>query len=312
MSAIAREVAREAARRFLRLQAADASEQERQACADWRAADAEHERAWQLAARFSAQVQSIPPALGRATLQRPGAVNRRGALKALTSLVVLGSLGVTLSRTGTLDTLMADASTAVGEQRRITLADGSELHLDTDTAVDIRYNADARTLVLRRGEVFVRTAADPRPFLLQTARGVFQPLGTRFAVRQERDHDLLRVLEGAVLATPRDAAQGGLRIAAGEQATLSVHQVSKLPQGVSRIDWIDGVLRVERTRLADFLDELGRYRRGWIRCAPEVADLRVSGAYQLADTDAALAALTLAFPLRVRYLSRYWVSLDAA
>ncbi|MHA6193508.1 FecR domain-containing protein [Pseudomonas wadenswilerensis] len=312
MSAIERKVAREAARWFLRLQAADAGEQERNACADWRAAHAEHERAWQLAARFSAQVQAIPPAIGRAALQHPAALNRRGALKALTSLVVLGSLGVTLSRTGTLDTLVADASTAVGEQRRITLADGSELQLDTDTAVDIRYSAGERTLVLRRGEVFIRTAADPRPFLLQTARGAFQPLGTRFAVRQQDDHDLLRVLEGAVMATPRDAAQTGLRIAAGEQAALTARQVSKLPQAVSRLDWIDGVLRVERMRLADFIAELGRYRHGWLRCAPAVADLRVSGAYQLADTDAALTALTLAFPLRVRYLTRYWVSLEAA
>ncbi|MEE1925909.1 FecR family protein [Pseudomonas sp. 148P] len=312
MSAIEREVAHQAARWFLRLQAADASEQERQACADWRAADTEHERAWQLATRFSAQVQAIPPAIGRATLQRPSTLNRRGALKALTSLVVLGSLGLTLSRTGTLDTLVADESTAVGEQRRITLADGSELHLDTDTAVDIRYSAGARTLVLRRGEVFVRTAADPRPFLLQTARGAFQPLGTRFAVRQQDEHDLLRVLEGAVMATPRDATQAELRVGAGEQALLTARQVSLLPQAVSRIDWIDGVLRVERMRLADFIAELGRYRHGWIRCAPEVAELRVSGAYQLADTDAALRALTLAFPVRVRQLTRYWVSLDAA
>ncbi len=309
---IERKVAHQAAQWFLRLQAATATEQERQACDQWRAADDAHERAWQLAARFSAQVQSIPPAIGRSTLQRPATLNRRATLKALTSLVVLGSLGASLSRTGVLDNVLADASTGVGERRRITLADGSELHLNTDSAVDIRFSADARTLVLRRGEVFVRTAADPRPLRLESARGLFQPLGTRFSVRQEADHDLLRVVEGAVLATPRDAAQAARRIAAGEQATLTADTVSALATPVTAVDWVDGVLRVQRMPLAQVLAELSRYRHGWIRCAPEVADLPVSGTFQLADTDAALAALALTFPVRVRYVTRYWVTLEAA
>jgi len=309
---VSRQIAHDAAQWFLRLQAADADPQAREACDRWRAADAEHERAWQLALRFSAQVQSIPPALGRSTLQRPATLNRRGALKALTSLVVLGSLGVTLSRSGSLDTLLADASTAVGERRRLTLPDGSELHLNTDSAVDIRFSDASRTVLLRRGEVLVQTAADPRPFLLLSSRGSFRPLGTRFVVRQLADHDLLQVTTGAVLATPGQDEQAALRIAAGEQALLTRQQVSRLPEPVKSPDWVEGVLRVERMRLADFLAELGRYRQGWVRCAPEVAELRISGAYQLADTDAALAALAMAFPLRVRYVTRYWVTLEAA
>ena len=160
---ISREIAHEAAQWFLRLQAADADEQAHQACARWRSAHAEHERAWQLAARFSTQIQSIPASVGRATLQRPAVLDRRMALKALTSLVILGSLGLTLSRSATLDSLMADASTGVGERRRITLPDGSELHLNTDSAVDIRFSAEARRLHLRRGEVFIKTATAPAP-----------------------------------------------------------------------------------------------------------------------------------------------------
>ena len=309
---IERKVAHQAAQWFLRLQATTATEQEHQACDQWRKSDEAHERAWQLAARFSAQVQSIPPAIGRSTLQRPATLNRRTTLKALTSLVVLGSIGVSLSRTSVLDNALADASTRVGEHRRITLVDGSELHLNTDSAVDIRFSADARTLVLRRGEVFVRTAVDPRPFLLESARGSFQPLGTRFSVRQDADHDLLQVVEGAVLATPRDAAQAARRIAAGEQATLTAHAVSTLASPVTTVDWVDGVLRVQRMPLAQVLAELSRYRHGWIRCAPQLADLPVSGTFQLADTDAALAALALTFPVRVRYVTRYWVNLEAA
>ena len=309
---ISREIAHEAAHWFMRLQAADAAPQAHADCARWRAANSEHERAWQLASRFSSQVRCIPTAIGRSTLQRPASLDRRTALKALTSLVVLGALGLTLSRSGTFDTLMADASTGVGERRRISLPDGTELHLNTDSAVDIHFNADIRSVRLRRGEVFVKTAGDPRPFLLTSDHGSFRPLGTQFSVHQQAGNELLKVIEGAVMATPREASHGGLRIAAGEQATLTARQVTKLTTPVKSMDWTDGVLRVERMRLSDFAEELNRYRHGWIRCAPELAELRISGAFQLADTDAALAALALAFPVRVQYMTRYWVTLVAA
>lgn len=312
VSPVPREIAHEAAHWFLRLQAATADEQAHQDCARWRAANPEHERAWQLAARFSAHVQAIPPAIGRSTLRRPSGLSRRTALKGLTSLIVLGSLGLTLSRSDTLDSLMADASTGVGERRRLVLPDGSELHLNTDSAVDMLFTAETRTLRLRHGEVWVRTAADPRPFLLESARGEFRPLGTRFSVRQHDHRDVLQVTEGAVMATPRAARHTALRVAAGEQAALTADRVTRLPGSVKSVDWLDGVLRVDRMRLADVVAELGRYRHGWIRCAPEVAELPVSGAFQLADTDAALNALALTFPVRVRYVTRYWVTLTSS
>ncbi|WDY59180.1 FecR domain-containing protein [Pseudomonas sp. PSKL.D1] len=301
---VSRTVAQQAARWVLQLQQ-DASEQQRLACAAWRAADAEHERAWQLATRFSAQVQMIPSDLARVTLQR----SRRTALKALTSLVVLGSLGVSLSRTGALNNLMADASTAVGEQRRLTLDDGTELHLNTDTAVDIRYSTTERLLVLRKGEVYVSTGKDPRPLLLRSGRAVFMPLGTRFVVRQYEGHDVLSVLEGAVAVTPNQAAT--LRIEAGQWAWVSEREVGLFEAAAVRADWVDGVLRVDRMPLAQFVGELARYRQGWTRCAPEVAGIRVSGTFQLNDTDAALAALAMAFPVQLRYVTRYWVTVVA-
>ena len=302
---VSRQVAQQAAHWFLRLQGV-ASAQEQQACAAWRAAHADHERAWQLAAQFNAQLQTIPPELAHATLQRPAPLGRRSTLKALTSLVVLGSLGVTLSRSGALDGWVADVSTAVGERRQLTLDDGSELHLNTDTAVDIRYSASERTLLLRKGELYISTGKDPRPMRVQSASAEFQPLGTRFSVRQFPDHDLLHVFEGAVAATPNRGDTR--RVSAGETAQVSERYASLLEVAPARADWLAGMLRVEAMPLAEFVAELGRYRQGWTRCAPEIANLRVSGTYQLNDPDAALAALALAFPVRLQFVTRYWVT----
>jgi transmembrane sensor len=40
-----------------------------------------------------------------------------------------------------------------------------------------------------------------------------------------------------------------------------------------------------------------------------VAGLRISGAFQLQDTDAVLAALPSTLPVQVRYRSAYWVTI---
>lgn len=76
--------------------------------------------------------------------------------------------------------------------------------------------------------------------------------------------------------------------------------------------WTDGVLSVQQMPLAEFVAELARYRPGLLRCAPEVANLKVSGTYQLADTGQILQLLTRSLPVRVDYKTRYWVSIGAA
>jgi len=76
--------------------------------------------------------------------------------------------------------------------------------------------------------------------------------------------------------------------------------------------WTDGVLSVQQMPLGEFAAELARYRPGLLRCADEVAHLKVSGTYQLADTGQILQLLTRSLPVRVEYRTRYWVSIDAA
>lgn len=47
---------------------------------------------------------------------------------------------------------MSDHHTAVGEQARIELPDGSIAWLNTDTAIDVRYSENRREIVLLKGE----------------------------------------------------------------------------------------------------------------------------------------------------------------
>ncbi|KAG1239275.1 hypothetical protein G6F68_018673 [Rhizopus microsporus] len=101
-----------------------------------------------------------------------------------------------------------------------------------------------------------------------------------------------------------------LSLVAGEQGSLTEGGVSA-PSAAAppASDWMRGVLYANQLRLDAFASELGRYRSGVLRCDPEIAHLRISGAFQLNDTDAVLAALPATLPVQVRYRTAYWVTI---
>jgi len=122
----------------------------------------------------------------------------------------------------------------------------------------------------------------------------------------------LSVYEGAVAATPQVAAAGAITVLAGQSAQLEMGRVDSLG-AVSRYEnsWTRGVLVVDDHPLGKVVAELGRYRVGWLRCDPSVAQLPITATLQLDNTDAALAALPEALPVAVRYRSPLWVTVTA-
>jgi transmembrane sensor len=253
-------------------------------------------------------LQAVPPQLASRTLRtaRAPAAGRRKALRVLawgagTGVALYAGHGA-LERSGQLAAL----HTGTGERREHRLADGSVVTLDTGSALDLRYTATERRLLLRAGAIHVRTASDPagahRPFIVETPRGTLQALGTRFSVRLDgggaAGRDRVEVFEGAVAVAPLQGPSR--RVQAGVLP----------PQGDAA--WTRGLLVAERMRLEDFLAELSRYRRGVLRCDPAVAGQIVSGVFSLDDSDATLAALQGALPVRVRRTTRFWVTVGPA
>ena len=86
------------------------------------------------------------------------------------------------------------------------------------------------------------------------------------------------------------------------------HAEAPAPAREADAAWARGVLLAEDMRLADFTARLARYRSGFLRCDPAVAELRVTGVFPLRDTDRALHNLTLGVPVDIRYHTRYWVT----
>ncbi|VVE86812.1 FecR domain-containing protein [Pandoraea bronchicola] len=307
---------------FVRLQAHDAPGADADARATthaawqrWHDADTRHALAWQRLVDFGAHLRTLPPLVAHNTLVR--ARGNPGRRRALSLIVFAGVAGAVWSAgdSNAVRAWRADVNTGVGERRTVQLADGTTLSLNTDSAVDISLSQDTRRLRLVRGEIAITTGADAdhghRPFFVDTAQGSLQALGTRFAVRQHDDSATVTVLEGAVRIVPAKATNAATVLTAGQGATFDATTLRSRFEDTGAANaaaaWTQGMLVVHAMPLGDFLTELGRYRRGHLGYAPEVAGLRVSGIYPVDDTDRVLDMLSRALPVDVRRYTRWFV-----
>ena len=93
--------------------------------------------------------------------------------------------------------------TQVGEQRSLTLTDGSTVFLNTDTKIEVIYTPDARKIKLLEGEaLFEVTSNAKRPFQVYSADSMTQAIGTVFNVRQTASATRVAVVEGKVFVKP--------------------------------------------------------------------------------------------------------------
>lgn len=269
----------------------------------WQHAGPEHARAWQRAQRLLDCLGTLPPGLARQALDRPLGSSRRTVLRSLLLATCSAPLGWWLwqrSRAG------VDYLAARGERRELWLEDGTQVALNSDTALQVRFSADQRLLNLQRGELYVTTAVDrqvpPRPLRVRTGQGLMQALGTRFSVRTFPGATLLAVYQGAVRVTldhpgvvPHEAV-----LQAGQQVRFSRERFGAVEAArESALAWRKGLLVAEDMPLAQWAQELMRYSDRPLSWSPAVASLRVSGTFPVDDLPLALAMLAQSHGVRV-------------
>ncbi|MGS1007012.1 FecR domain-containing protein [Achromobacter anxifer] len=309
MSAVENCILDEAAEWLVVMHAGTVSAEDRRAWMDWRSRSAAHEQAWLRAERLLGTLGGMPAALAMPALDRPR--SRRAALAKLAALLAVAPAAWSAWRWSETEGWTADIRSATGERREIRLDDGTRLTLDTASAIDVRYDAGQRIVLLRAGEIYIETAGDPRPFEVHTRDGRLRALGTRFSVRLQDDGTRLAVQEGAVrVATDHDT----LVLNAGQQTAFSVRGIDPAAASDSAaIAWTRGMLLADGMPLGALVAELARYRKGVTRCDPTVAALRVSGAFPLSDTDRSLAMLAATYPVTVASrLGGYWITIGPA
>lgn len=305
---------------LVRMESDGSNPQLREACLSWRRADALHETAWQALHKSNATFQDLatqPGSVALDTLQRlhSGRHSRRQAIKLLgVGLLVSGVAGWAL-RGNTGMPWGADYATGVGERRQFLLEDGTRLQLNTASTVDVQFTAERRLIALRRGEMFIDTGKDStapaghRSFWVSTRHAQLQAIGTAFAVRDEAHGTRLRVEDGSVAIHGHGEP---ILVVAGEEYLINAngsHRVEASTLNASA--WTRGQLVAKRMHLRDLTAELARYRHGWLHCDPAIAQLEVSGVFQLDDIDRALSALSDSLPVRVERFTPLWTRVVA-
>lgn len=207
-------------------------------------------------------------------------------------------------------------ATAVGGQREERLADGSSVHLNTDSLIAVHIGAGERRVRLLRGEAAFDVVHDPeRPFSVYAQNRIVTALGTRFTVRLGAKNVQVAVATGKV-ALGR-TSPGSKRRPAAQATAEPAQEVMFLVQGqraelpladnaapvLTAMDkqarertfsWLQGRLIFDDERLATIVAEVSRYTAVQVTIAPELGDIRLSGRFKTGDTEALLEALALA------------------
>lgn len=310
----------EAAEWFALLRDGQAANAHRLAWRKWLEAKTENQLAWQYVEKISHRFETLQQTPNpQTTAKNLYTANqrlrqRRRMLGGLLSLVGIGLLGpLSWNRKWLPDPIMAlaaDFSTRVGQQKQITLDDGSQIWLNTSTAIKVNYTSQQRRLTLLHGEIYITTAKDPtREFIVDTPHGHLTALGTQFNVMYDDDEIELAVYEGAVAVQTQHHQKAELR--AGERSRFNAGQIQTTePVITARQAWRDGLLIAEDMTLHELISELNRYHYGYITLADEITQLKVYGSFPVNETERALGMLTRVLSVQVRQVFPGWIRVE--
>ncbi|MGV8889992.1 MAG: FecR domain-containing protein [Pseudomonas sp.] len=288
---------------------------EREEFAKWHAAHEEHARAWRQLGMLDQRFSVASGPARTALLQSRESIRRRVRKLGSGVASIVAVIGLALfagDRYLPIDYWLADQRTATGEQRTLHLTDGTLINLNTHSAVDVRFDETQRLIILQEGEILVETGhGDARPFIVETREGSLRALGTRFLVKREDQGTRLSVLQSAVAAHPESSPEERI-LREGQQVLMRSNGLGPIVAlNLGADAWTRGMLVVDNTRLEDLVHELGRYRRGHLGVAPEIADLRITGSFPLHNTYKALSALLPTLPVQIEQHTPWWVTVVA-
>ncbi|HEY4123968.1 MAG TPA: FecR domain-containing protein [Rhizomicrobium sp.] len=160
----------------------------------------------------------------------------------------------------------ATYTTPVGGHRTLTLADGSQIELNTDTTVRVDAAGKDRRVELVQGEAYFSVKHDKRhPFVVDAGEQRLVDLGTKFLLRRNAQSVKVGLFEGSIrLETPGLLVSSPLTVlAAGDMAVATPGKVL-ITRGATRelnaeAGWRAGRLIFDHTTLAEAAAEFNRY-----------------------------------------------------
>jgi transmembrane sensor len=197
--------------------------------------------------------------------------------------------------------------TPIGGHEVVSLADGSQIELNTDTVVRTDVSPDHRFAAIDKGEAYFQIAHDAKhPFVVQAGQRRITVLGTKFFVRRTADRLEVSLIDGRIWfdANNRELQPQAMLLTPGDVAIATPNSVflkrASEQQLTSELGWRKGVLIFDNTALADAAAEFNRYNTRHIVIADKtVAQLKVVGTFPKEDLSAFVDVAQEVFNLRV-------------
>ncbi len=203
--------------------------------------------------------------------------------------------------------LGSELHTDSGERRSVRLADGSTLHLDSASAMNVDLRGRTRQLHLVQGQVYLEVMLDGRAMEVQVDDTRIQVFGTRLQIARHADHDELVVFGGKAAVL-----QGGDQrlVNAGERVTFSASRINPVEKIDAKLAdaWRNGQLKARNLPLSEVLERLADYQgQRVLMLNKQAAYQRVSGDYDLDHPAQSLERLATDQQLRLHNLLGHWL-----
>lgn len=291
----------------------------------WIAQDAAHERAYReleqlwcgLTPHGRSEQMRVLRADALADAERALCSRRRtrklGFASAVAAGVAIFGLGALLT-TRLLPLQEAHYQTAPGDRYTVILKDGSQVVLNTDTAVRVEFGWRTRAIVLERGQAHFKVAhAVVRPFEVDTGNGFVRALGTAFDVYRDGSDVRVMLVEGRIeVATQQpqiDSTAAALDkvlpsraaiLEPGQQVSITAAGLTPIRPAdpVKETAWLNGRLVFDNERLQDAVSEVNRYSPVKLVIADrEIGDMRISGVFRAGSAETFVSALRASYPI---------------
>lgn len=257
---------------------------------------------WQRTERLAVLQSPMRDAPVRAVSREPWLKFFRLAAAAIVIAATSGAVTFVMSRSSE-----NTYATHIGEREVLSLADGSEIELNTNTVLRTAVTPSRRTVWLERGEAFFRVKHDAsHPFVVMVGGRRITDLGTKFSIRSDSGRLQVAVVEGVVqyddptqqhTAASRILRQGDVVVATNASTSVlrrSPHELA------DELGWRRGVLIFDRTPLSEAAEEINRYNHKKLVIAdPVAARMKIGGTFPKNNVNAITAAARELFGLHV-------------
>ena len=295
---------KEAAIWLARLRADDRSAEDERAFRAWLMADPRHAAAFDSVNGVWDSVGALSRDLRSGEVRLEQGLNRRALMTAGVGLAVITGGSFAFLQSAAAEVY----KTEIGEQKHVTLKDGTGVFLDTDTKMVVAFTEKSRKVDLRYGRANFRVAPDPsRAFAVEAAQKLVIGSRSTFEVRRDGDNISVLLIHGeATVKSAAAGAESGHQLSDGERLSFASGQSPRLdkPNLLPLIAWHTGQAIFENSALADVVQEMNRYSTIKLEVDDaRISRFKVSGVYRVGDNTNFARSLSRLLPIEIRVVN---------